>query len=165
MRFTEGRSVGARSRIIGVVGVAGLCLALGAAPGNSASPAQTTETIKHKGRFVGIGGSRVTFNVVMKDGKPVRIKHLRYARYPVFCSGVRDGTEWGRVFMTPIDGRHFRRDDYPLQGEPNWSANRFDFFGKVKADGTKATGKMRSRHVDGSGDRCDTGLHRWKTRG
>jgi hypothetical protein len=149
--------------IMGVVGVAALCLALGVTPGNS-TPTQTTERIKHKGGFVGIGGSRVTFTVVVKeDGKPLRMKHIRFSRYPVFCSGVRDGTVSGFIPLRPMHG-HPARSDGPLRG-PGLSASHFHFVGKVKDDGNKATGEMRWRFVDSSGDRCDTGLHRWKTRG
>ena len=152
------------ANVVSALAVAGLCLALGATPGNSATPTQSNETIKHKGRFVGIGGSRVTFSIVMKDGKPVRMKRLRFADYPVFCSGVRDGWVRGRREVIRMRGRHVRVD-HPLKGPPSWSASDFQFFGKVKDDGHKATGKMQWRFVDTSGDRCNTGLHRWKTHG
>src|SRR5262245_3543921 len=126
------------------------------------APARTRKLSSIGAASFGAEGSKIVFNVVIKNGKYSKIKDARFRRVPISCDGDSP-IEFvhGHFLGIRTNGRRFRyRGGF---GSATFRDSEMLFYGEIRSGGASAKGKLRWRFVDHTGNRCNTGLQRWKT--
>ncbi len=130
----------------------------------AAAGAAQAGKVQHTGSITGVAGSKVSFTLVERDGKPVEITKLAFRNVPVTCDDGSGAALPKLAFDKAIKlkGKGFTT----TQSLPTGLAGEQRAAGRLKGEGKSASGTFSvDATVQENGGGCHTGELAWKSSG